>query len=160
MAPAVAAKRRPRRTSAPTTSARTPDTARGTRQRSPDAVVRTVKQGILTGHYLPGARLTEADLCSTFGLSRGPVREAMTRLAAEGGDGKAAYQLGLSSLAGDARKAPDAREAVRWWSLASAAGHPLATRRLAELYRDGAEGLPADAEQAARLVARAQALGL
>lgn len=84
MASTVAAKRRPKRTAVPAPSARTRQAAGGTRQRSPDAVVHTVKQGILTGHYLPGARLTEADLCSTFGLSRGPVREAVTRLAAEG----------------------------------------------------------------------------
>ncbi|UTW08584.1 sel1 repeat family protein [Pseudomonas benzenivorans] len=84
----------------------------------------------------------------------------LLRLAAHGGDGKAAYQLGVLSLAGDARQAPDARQAARWWTLASAAGHPLATRRLADLYRDGAPGLPADTEAAARLAARAQALGL
>ena len=123
----------------------------------------------LEGRFARMANLDDVGAQSFYGhilLFRGQglgAREEglrLLRLAAEGGDGKAAYQLGLSSLAGDARKAPDAREAVRWWSLASAAGHPLATRRLAELYRDGAEGLPADAEQAARLVARAQALGL
>lgn len=57
--------------------------------------MQTVKQGILTGQYLPGARLTEADLRATFGLSRGPVREAMSRLAAEGavmaGPGRGLY---------------------------------------------------------------------
>lgn len=65
------------------------------RLRSPEAVVQTVKQGILTGQYLPGARLTEANLRATFGLSRGPVREAMSRLAAEGvvmaGPGRGLY---------------------------------------------------------------------
>jgi TPR repeat protein len=84
----------------------------------------------------------------------------LLRLAAEGGDGKAAYQLGVLSLAGDARRAPDARQAVRWWSLACDAGHPLAAQRLAELYLDGAPGLPADGAAAARLAARTDALGL
>ena len=71
----------------------------GERQRLPDAVVQTVKQGILTGQYLPGARLTEAELCATFGLSRGPVREALSRLAAEGvvmaGPGRGQYVRAL-----------------------------------------------------------------
>lgn len=84
----------------------------------------------------------------------------LLRLAASGGDGKAAFQLGLLSLAGDARQAPDPGEAARWWAVAAAAGHPLAARRLADLYREGAAGLPADAEQAARFAARARELGL
>lgn len=69
------------------------------RQRSPDAVVEAVKQGILTGQYLPGARLTEAGLCATFQLSRGPVREALSRLTAEGvvmaGPGRGLYVRAL-----------------------------------------------------------------
>jgi TPR repeat protein len=93
-----------------------------------------------------------------FGAREEGVR--LLRLAATGGDGKAAYQLGVLSLAGDSRHAADAVEAVRWWSMAVAVGHPLAAQRLAELYRDGAAGLPADAEQAARFAVRARELGL
>lgn len=84
----------------------------------------------------------------------------LLRLAATAGDGKAAYQLGVASLAGDARHAPDGRQAAHWWALAAAAGHPLAAQRLAGLYQDGAAGLPADAEQAACFAARARELGL
>lgn len=84
----------------------------------------------------------------------------LLRLAATAGDAKAAYQLGVLSLAGDARQAPDGLEAARWWALAAAAGHPLAARRLADLYREGGPGLPVDAERAARFVMRAQELGL
>lgn len=84
----------------------------------------------------------------------------LLRLAADGGDGKAAFQLGVVSLAGDSRRPADAPAAVHWWSKASAAGHPLAARRLADLYRAGAPGVPANAELAATLAARAQALGL
>lgn len=84
----------------------------------------------------------------------------LLHLAAAGGDGKAAYQLGVLSLAGDARQVPDGRRAAHWWGLAAAAGHPLAARRLADLYRDGAAGLPSDAEQAARFSERAHELGL
>jgi DNA-binding GntR family transcriptional regulator len=67
---------------------------------SPDAVVAAVKERILEGRYLPGQRLLEADLCEEFGLSRGPVREAMTRLAGEGvtiaGPGRGSYVRSLS----------------------------------------------------------------
>ncbi len=84
----------------------------------------------------------------------------LLRLAANGGDGKAAFQLGALSLAGDSRHAPDVLAAVRWWSRAAAAGHPLAARRLADLYREGAAGVPADAELATHYVARARELGL
>lgn len=80
-------------------------------------------------------------------------------LAAEGGDGKAAYQLGVLSLAGDALHEPDTAAAVRWWKRAAVAGHPLAAHRLAGLYRDGAPGLEVDLEQAQRYEARARELG-
>ena len=85
----------------------------------------------------------------------------LLRLAASAGDAKSAYQVGVSSLAGDSRQAPDAGEAARCWKMAADAGHPLAAQRLAELYRQGgASGLPADAEQAAHYNARARELGL
>ena len=74
----------------------------------------------------------------------------LLRLAAQGGDGKAAYQVGLLALKGDARHAPDGQEAVRWLELALQAGHPLAARHLAKLYREGAPGLQVDMQQAAR----------
>ncbi|MFZ3205818.1 MAG: sel1 repeat family protein [Pseudomonas sp.] len=93
-----------------------------------------------------------------FGAREEGVR--LLRLAATGGDAKAAYQLGVLSLAGDTRQAPDGLEAARWWTLAAAAGHPLAAQRLADLYREGGPGLPADTEQAARFVQRARELGL
>lgn len=41
-------------------------------------------------------------------------------------------------------------QAVRWWEMALAAGHPLAARRLSQLYREGAPGLEADAQAAER----------
>ncbi|WP_373387726.1 sel1 repeat family protein [Pseudomonas alcaligenes] len=83
----------------------------------------------------------------------------LLRLAAQGGDGKAAYQLGVQCLAGDARQAADATEAARWWARAAEAGHPLAAQRLAQLYREGAPGLPVDPQQAERFARQAEALG-
>ncbi|WP_413792168.1 MULTISPECIES: sel1 repeat family protein [unclassified Pseudomonas] len=57
----------------------------------------------------------------------------LLRLAALAGDGKAAYQVGVISLAGSASQAPDPVEAARWWTLAAKAGHPLADVKLKAL---------------------------
>lgn len=57
----------------------------------------------------------------------------LLRLAALAGDGKAAYQVGVISLAGSTTKAPDPDEAARWWTLAAKAGHPLAEIKLKTL---------------------------
>lgn len=51
---------------------------------SPDQVVRALIDGVKSGKYVPGQRLIEADLTSELKISRGPVREALKRLAAEG----------------------------------------------------------------------------
>ena len=72
----------------------------------------------------------------------------LLRLAALGGDAKAAYQLGVFSLAGTPLKTPDAAEAARWWAMAAKAGHPLATLKLAELYQQGGPGLLPDPQLA------------
>jgi TPR repeat protein len=69
-------------------------------------------------------------------------------LAAKAGDSKAAYQLGVLSLAGDTQHAANAQQASDWWTLAAQAGHPAAAYRLAELYRTGAVDVAADATQA------------
>ncbi|MFI8979504.1 tetratricopeptide repeat protein [Ectopseudomonas khazarica] len=84
----------------------------------------------------------------------------LLRLAASGGDGKAAYQLGVQALQGDTRQAPDGVQAVRWWEMALAAGHPLAARRLSQVYLEGAPGVTPDralAEQHAALAQETQA---
>lgn len=51
---------------------------------SPDRVVESILEGIRAGRYVPGQKLVEADLTHGLGVSRGPVREALKRLAAEG----------------------------------------------------------------------------
>jgi DNA-binding GntR family transcriptional regulator len=51
---------------------------------SPDLVVSAIERGILYGRFVPGQRLIEADLTRDLKVSRGPVREALKRLAAEG----------------------------------------------------------------------------
>lgn len=49
-----------------------------------DYVVAEIREGILSGRYAPGQRLIARDLIDDIGCSRGPVREALRRLAAEG----------------------------------------------------------------------------
>jgi DNA-binding GntR family transcriptional regulator len=51
---------------------------------SPDRVVDAITRSIRAGSYVPGQRLIEADLTRDYQVSRGPVREALKRLAAEG----------------------------------------------------------------------------
>lgn len=48
------------------------------------SVVATLKEHIVHWHYPPEHRLTEAELCKTFNVSRSPVREALRVLASDG----------------------------------------------------------------------------
>jgi TPR repeat protein len=93
----------------------------------------------LEGQFARMANLGDVDAQSFYGhilTFRGQglgAREEgirLLRLAALAGDGKAAYQVGVISLAGTATKAPDPDEAARWWTLAAKAGHPLAEIKL------------------------------
>lgn len=78
----------------------------------------------------------------------------LLRLAAQGGDGKSAYQLGVQSLAGMLNEPANALQAAHWWELAGHAGHPLALQRLLELYEQGGPQLPASEEDAQRIKQR------
>ncbi len=49
-----------------------------------DRVYRRLRQAAITGVFSPGARLVEAELARSLGVSRTPVREALVRLEAEG----------------------------------------------------------------------------
>lgn len=49
-----------------------------------DQVVDAITARIRNGSLVPGQRLVEADLTADLGVSRGPLREALSRLAAEG----------------------------------------------------------------------------
>jgi DNA-binding GntR family transcriptional regulator len=51
---------------------------------SPDKVVAAITDGVLRRRYVPGQRLIEADLTHEFKVSRGTIREALKKLAAEG----------------------------------------------------------------------------
>jgi DNA-binding GntR family transcriptional regulator len=43
-----------------------------------------IREGIKHGRFAPGQRLIEADLTRELGVSRGPLREGLSRLASEG----------------------------------------------------------------------------
>ncbi len=51
-----------------------------------DPLFDRLRQTVQEGRYAPGQRLSliEADLTREYGVSRGPVREALRRLATEG----------------------------------------------------------------------------
>lgn len=51
---------------------------------SPDQIVAEILRGLYAGRYVPGQRLIEADLTREYKVSRGSIREALKRLAAEG----------------------------------------------------------------------------
>ena len=53
-------------------------------ERTADRIRETLEQAILTGEFDDGERLDEVRLCSRFGVSRTPVREALHQLAASG----------------------------------------------------------------------------
>lgn len=93
-----------------------------------------------------------------FGARREGIR--LLRLAAEQGDAKAAYQMGVVALSEDATHGPDGVQAARWWAIAAEAGHPLAATRLAQLYTAGGHGLAKDGQQAEHYKACAAKLGL
>ncbi len=59
--------------------------ASGRPSQSPrELVARDIVRGLYEGRYQPGQRLVEAQLTAAYGVSRGPVREALNRLAATG----------------------------------------------------------------------------
>ncbi|HEX7126685.1 MAG TPA: GntR family transcriptional regulator [Thermodesulfobacteriota bacterium] len=65
------------------------DTSRALERRSPprtlrDRVVATLRESIVSGRIPPGARLSEPSLARELQVSRGPIREAIRELAAEG----------------------------------------------------------------------------
>ncbi|RKF21765.1 GntR family transcriptional regulator [Altericroceibacterium spongiae] len=49
-----------------------------------DRVISDVVRGLYNGRFEPGQRLVESQLTQDYGISRGPVREALNRLAAMG----------------------------------------------------------------------------
>ena len=59
-------------------------TPAGARQTAAEEVYRSLRRDLITLRHRPGASLTEGELASVYGTSRGPVREACRRLQQEG----------------------------------------------------------------------------
>ncbi|MGI8692474.1 MAG: GntR family transcriptional regulator [Geodermatophilaceae bacterium] len=57
---------------------------RVSRQSTPSLIAEQLRSAIMHGGLAPGSQLGEAELAAQFGVSRGPVREAMQRLVQEG----------------------------------------------------------------------------
>ncbi len=49
-----------------------------------ESIADEIREQILDGRYAAGSRLVETDLAERFGVSRGPIRDALTELAREG----------------------------------------------------------------------------
>lgn len=49
-----------------------------------EQIIQSIRDGIHRGEFAQGARLVVADLAAEFGVSMGPVREAIRRLTGEG----------------------------------------------------------------------------
>jgi DNA-binding GntR family transcriptional regulator len=54
------------------------------RMTTPDGVYRTLRAAILDGTVPPGGQLREAHIAADLGISRSPLREALTKLEEEG----------------------------------------------------------------------------
>ena len=67
-----------------------------------DAITSSIRDAILSGTLAPGERLRQDQLSARFEVSRQPIREALTRLQAEGlhhtGDGLAQQEADGRSL--------------------------------------------------------------
>ena len=71
-------------TAKPSTPVATAATKPSRQISSPDKVVEAINKGILTRRFGAGHRLVEADLANSLNVSRGTVREALKKLAAQG----------------------------------------------------------------------------
>jgi len=53
-------------------------------QKIPDRIAEVLRERVIDGQYAPGQRLTEAALAAEFGVSHGPVRDALRLLEQSG----------------------------------------------------------------------------
>lgn len=54
------------------------------RESTSTVIARQLREAVASGEFQPGQQLTEASLAARYGVSRGPLREAMQRLTQEG----------------------------------------------------------------------------
>ena len=75
----------------------------------------------------------------------------LLRLAAQAGDAKSAYQLGVYSLQDNIHQAGDPQQAADWFELALQHGHPAAGIKLLELYAEDGPAQTSDEKKAERI---------
>lgn len=117
---------------------------------SPDVVVDAILSGIRSGRLVPGQRLVEADLTHSLSISRGPVREALKRLAAEGivtlSQNRGAYVRSLSRKGvADLLRVVEVVSSLVVRLAAERMADPAAAARRAEFERVAAALLPFEA---------------
>jgi DNA-binding GntR family transcriptional regulator len=103
----------------------------------PEAVYQQLKTAILTGVFQPGQTLRQEDVAKQLGVSRGPLREALPKLEAEGMIISTPHR-GCTVVSLEPAEIMEIFElrAMLEASLAKAAarkGDPLAVRRLREI---------------------------
>ncbi|MBK4217318.1 GntR family transcriptional regulator [Paracoccus caeni] len=99
-----------------------------------DTVYDALNQAILSGHYRPGAKLSEPVIAEEMGLSRAPVREAIRRLQERGMVSHAPNQgvRVASPTLDDYLSLLEVREGLEGMATAMAA-HAMTDRQLEEL---------------------------
>lgn len=113
-------------------------------------VLDTVRRRIITGEIGPGQRLNEAEIARGLGISRGPVREAIQRLASEGLLRIEAHRGAFvrSFAADEVRELFEVRVALESTAarLAAAAAPPEHLRRLRTMIAETGHAIGAQAE--------------
>ena len=99
-------------------------------------VVEKLRQAIVDGHFAPGARLIERDLCDLLGVSRTLVREALRQLEAEGHVENVLYRgpIVAATSADEARQLYEIRAVLEGWAAKQCAEH-ASDEDLNELFR-------------------------
>lgn len=81
-------------------------------------VVEKLRQAIADGHFAPGVRLIERELCELLGVSRTLVREALRQLEAEGWVENVPYRgpIVATTSADEARQLYEIRAVLEGWA--------------------------------------------
>ncbi len=81
-------------------------------------VVGNLRKAIIDGHFAPGARLIERELCELLGVSRTLIREGLRQLEAEGWIENVPYRgpSVAATSANDARELYEIRAVLEGWA--------------------------------------------
>jgi DNA-binding GntR family transcriptional regulator len=97
-------------------------------------VVEKLRQAIVDGHFAPGVRLIERELCDLLGVSRTLVREALRQLEAEGWVENVPYRgpIVAATSTDEARQLYEIRAVLEGWA-AQCCAENATDKDLAEL---------------------------